>query len=118
MDSKNDDSFEMKDNIGSFTIKPQQLVIKENTSVKPTVSKLIKSWKCLVVIAVAILINFLLIIGMGVALFHYQTRMSYELKHLELRGVINSGQSKISNISGPPGKVAECPHCVCNVYDV
>ena len=89
---------EVKDNENSLATKPQQQ--EAITSNQLTASSSNKPWKlCVCVLAVAILINFLLIVGMGVALSHYHAKMSYEIKHIELRG---DDQQQI-NGSGPPG---------------
>ena len=63
-----------------------------------TATKVGKSWKCFgVVLALATLLNFVLIIGVGVALF-YQTS---EVRQFS-QGIIGES-SHFNNMSGPPG---------------
>ena len=62
-----------------------------------------KWFRVIVVLVMAILLNFLLIIGVGAALFYYQTKMASEIT--EINQEINQGfmGGERSNTSVPPG---------------
>ena len=54
-----------------------------------------------VIVVLAIFINFLLIIGVGAALFYYQTKMAFDINQGLTNGLSNR------NTSGPPGPQVE-----------
>lgn len=61
-----------------------------------------KSWKCFsAVLAVATLFNFLLIVGVGTALFYYETKTAFEVRQLN-QNLIGKPMNS-SGLLGPPG---------------